>query len=102
MPQLGKGPTIKWNANQSYASDAETGAQFVEACRAAGFEPQHYSHRNDLRCGSTIGPLASAELGMRTVDVGNPMLSMHSCREMCAASDHEPMIAALRAHLVRS
>ncbi len=102
MPKLGDGPVIKWNVNQRYASDAETGAQFVEACREAGFEPQHYSHRNDIPCGSTIGPLASADLGMRTVDVGNPMLSMHSCREMCAAADHEPMIRALGAHLGRA
>lgn len=102
MPLLGDGPTVKWNANQRYASDAETGGQFVEACRTAGFEPQHYNHRNDIPCGSTIGPLASANLGLRTVDVGNPMLSMHSCREMCAASDHEPMIRAMTAHLERA
>ena len=102
MPRFGGGPVVKWNVNQRYASDAETGAQFVEACRAAGFEPQHYSHRNDIPCGSTIGPLASADLGMRTVDVGNPMLSMHSCREMAAAADHEPMIRALTAHLERA
>ena len=99
MPKLGRGPVIKWNVNQSYTSDAASGGWFVEACRAAGFEPQHYSHRNDIPCGSTIGPLASAALGMRTVDVGNPMLSMHSCREMAAAGDHAPMVAALAAHL---
>ncbi len=102
MPRLGRGPVIKWNVNQSYASDAESGAQFVEACRDAGITPQNYNHRNDMRCGSTIGPWAAAGLGIRTVDVGNPMLSMHSCREMCAASDHEPMIRALAAHLGRA
>jgi aspartyl aminopeptidase len=98
-PLLGGGPVIKWNVNQHYASDAVTGGAFVEACAQAGFAPQHYAHRNDLRCGSTIGPLAAAGVGLRTVDVGNPMLSMHSCREMCAAADHEPMIRAMTAHL---
>ena len=98
-PLLGKGPVIKWNANQSYTSDAVTGGAFIEACSRAGVTPQHYAHRNDLRCGSTIGPISAAELGVRTVDVGNPMLSMHSCRELAAAADHEPMIRALSAHL---
>jgi len=99
MPLLGKGPVIKWNVNQSYTSDAVTGGHFVEHCRRVGVKPQFYSHRNDLRCGTTIGPLAAAHLGVRTVDVGNPMLSMHSCREMCAADDHEPMIRVLASHL---
>ncbi len=98
MPLLGHGPVVKWNVNQSYTSDAVTGGAFVDLCSKAGVTPQHYSHRNDLRCGSTIGPLASSQLGIRTVDVGNPMLSMHSCREMCAAADHEPMIRVLATH----
>ncbi len=98
MPLLGHGPVVKWNVNQSYTSDAVTGGAFVALCRAAGVTPQYYSHRNDMRCGSTIGPLASSRLGIRTVDVGNPMLSMHSCREMAAAADHDPMIRVLTEH----
>jgi len=98
MPLLGCGPTVKWNANQSYTSDAVTGGAFVDLCRSVGVTPQHYAHRNDLRCGSTIGPIAASQLGIRSVDVGNPMLSMHSCREMAAAADHERMIRVLAAH----
>ena len=48
--------------------------------------------RNDMPCGSTVGPAISASLGIPTVDIGEPMLSMHSIREMTAASDHEAMV----------
>jgi len=94
-PLLGKGPVIKVNVNQSYASDAASVAAFSAACRAVDVVPQHFSSRNDSPCGSTIGPISAARLGLRTVDVGNPMLSMHSCREMAAASDVAPMIRVL-------
>ncbi|MDA1196084.1 MAG: M18 family aminopeptidase [Planctomycetota bacterium] len=98
MPRLGHGPVVKWNVNQSYASDAGSAGGFLDACRSVGVTPQTYSHRNDARCGTTIGPLAAADLGVRTVDVGSPMFSMHSCREMCAAADHDPMVRVLAAH----
>jgi len=94
-PMLGAGPVIKVNVNQSYASDGPAAAAFSAACRALEISPQHFSARNDMPCGSTIGPISAARLGMRTVDVGSPMLSMHSCREMAAASDVAPMIRAL-------
>jgi aspartyl aminopeptidase len=95
MPFLGKGPVIKHNANQSYASDALSAARFTRACRAAGFEPQRFVVRSDMPCGSTIGPITAALTGIKTVDVGNPMLSMHSIREMAAVLDHTMMIGAL-------
>jgi aspartyl aminopeptidase len=95
-PRLGGGPVLKVNANQSYASDAVTLGQFTALCRARGFEPQHFVARSDLGCGSTIGPISAARAGIRTVDVGSPMLSMHSCREMAAVADVEPMISVLR------
>lgn len=98
QPLLGKGPVIKSNVNQSYATDGETWAHFAALCREAGVEPQHFVTRTDLGCGSTIGPLTAAELGLRTVDVGNPMLSMHSVREMMAAADVGAMIAVLTQH----
>jgi aspartyl aminopeptidase len=94
-PMLGAGPVIKVNVNQSYASDGPAAAAFIAACRAVEVSPQYFSARNDMPCGSTIGPISAARLGMRTVDVGNPMLSMHSCREMAAVSDVAPMIRVL-------
>jgi aspartyl aminopeptidase len=94
-PMLGAGPVIKVNVNQSYASDGPAAAAFIAACRALEVSPQYFSARNDMPCGSTIGPISAARLGMRTVDVGNPMLSMHSCREMAAVSDVAPMIRVL-------
>jgi len=94
-PMLGEGPVIKVNVNQSYASDGPAVAAFSAACRAVDVAPQHFSSRNDTPCGSTIGPISAARLGLRAVDVGNPMLSMHSCREMAATSDVLPMIRVL-------
>ena len=98
QPRLGAGPVIKHNANQAYATDAGTAAWFDARCRDVGITVQHFVTRADLPCGSTIGPLTAARLGIPTVDVGNPMLSMHSIREQAAADDVEPMIAALTSH----
>jgi aspartyl aminopeptidase len=94
-PVIGKGPVIKVNANQAYATDAVTSGVFTSICRRVDVEPQHFVTRSDLACGSTIGPITASRLGIRTVDVGNPMLSMHSCREMAGSADVEPMIAVL-------
>ncbi|HEY8431282.1 MAG TPA: M18 family aminopeptidase [Sandaracinaceae bacterium] len=96
-PMLGAGPVLKSNSNQRYATDGEGWARFANWCARADVVPQHFVTRSDLACGSTIGPLSAARLGVRTVDVGNPMLSMHSCREMAAAADVAPMIAVMRA-----
>jgi aspartyl aminopeptidase len=96
-PIFGGGPVIKINTNQRYATDGETAARFQGFCDDAGVSCQRFVTRSDLACGTTIGPISAALLGMRTVDVGNPMLSMHSAREMCAAADVPKMIAALTA-----
>lgn len=98
-PLIGGGPVLKVNANQSYATDAETAALFASVCRRADVPLQHFVTRSDLACGSTIGPISAARAGLRAVDVGNPMLSMHSCREMAGTADVEPMIRALTAFL---
>ncbi|MBK8013139.1 MAG: M18 family aminopeptidase [Deltaproteobacteria bacterium] len=95
LPSLGGGPVIKANANQSYATDSAAAARFTAACRAAGFEPQRFVSRADMPCGSTIGPITAARLGIQAVDVGSPMLSMHSCREMAGAADVAKMHDAL-------
>ena len=94
-PVLNGGPVIKVNAQQRYATSARTAAFFAELCQEAKVPVQHYAHRTDLPCGTTIGPIASSLLGMATVDVGNPMLSMHSAREMSGSEDHEMMIKAM-------
>jgi aspartyl aminopeptidase len=94
-PVIGKGPVIKVNANQAYATDSGTSGFFAAICAENEIEPQYFVTRSDLACGSTIGPITAAKLGIRTVDVGSPMLSMHSCREMAGAADVAPMIAAL-------
>lgn len=86
-PRMNAGPVVKTNANRRYATDAETAAYFREMCRAEKVPFQEFTARADAGCGSTIGPLVAAALGVRTVDVGNPMLSMHSAREVSGAKD---------------
>ena len=98
-PVIGQGPVIKVNANQAYATDAPGSGLFASLCSQVNVEPQHFVTRSDLACGSTIGPISAARIGVRTVDVGNPMLSMHSCREMAGTADVEPMIRVLGAFL---
>jgi aspartyl aminopeptidase len=97
QPQLGGGPVLKVNANQAYATDGTTGGWFAERCAEAGVPLQRFVSRADLPCGSTIGPLTATRLGVATVDVGSPMLAMHSCRELASALDVPLMVAALTA-----
>jgi aspartyl aminopeptidase len=86
-PLLNHGLVLKTNVNQSYATTGTSAAFFAGLCREVGFAPQHFVARNDMPCGSTIGPITSARLGVRTVDVGAPMLAMHSCRETAGTLD---------------
>jgi aspartyl aminopeptidase len=86
-PVLGGGPVLKTNVNQSYATDGEGVARFTGLCREVDVPVQHFVVRSDLPCGSTIGPISAAQIGLRTVDIGNPMLSMHSIREMACTTD---------------
>ena len=95
MPRLGSGPVIKTNVQQRYATDALSAAKFRQLCRDADVAFQDFVTRTDLACGSTIGPITATGLGIATVDVGNPMLSMHSTREMCGASDVGQMLAVM-------
>jgi aspartyl aminopeptidase len=94
-PMLNGGPVIKTQTEQRYATDGVTMARFRRACAAAEVPCQDYVVRTDLPCGSTIGPISAAELGIATVDVGCPMWSMHSIREQCGADDAPRMIRAL-------
>ena len=86
---------IKINANQRYATEAETEAFFQLACERANVPFQKWVMRTNMACGSTIGPLTASRHGMRTVDVGCAQLSMHSARELCGTSDPAWMVAAL-------
>ncbi len=90
-PVLNGGPVIKSNVNLRYSTDAETAARFRAACRAENVPYQEFVNRSDLACGSTIGPISSAALAIRSVDVGCAMLSMHSIREQAGAHDIDGM-----------
>lgn len=91
-PILGGGVVLKTNSQKRYASDVMSSAQFKLLCEKAGVKSQTFITRNDMPCGSTVGPTISANLGIPTVDIGEPMLSMHSIREMIAVDDHKDMI----------
>lgn len=95
MPRLNAGPVIKQHTNWRYATEADGAAMFLGLCEQAEVPSQWFVSRSDLACGSTVGPLVAARLGVRGVDVGNPMLSMHSAREMCGTQDQARMAAAM-------
>ncbi|KAL7267549.1 hypothetical protein RUND412_009862 [Rhizina undulata] len=88
-PEMNKGPVIKVNANARYATNSPGIILTEEVARQVGVPLQLFVVRNDSSCGSTIGPMLSAALGARTVDMGNPQLSMHSIRETGGAHDVE-------------
>ena len=96
MPRLNAGPVIKSHVNQHYTTEAHTAALFADLCAADGTPVQRFVSRSDLRCGSTVGPMIAAHLGIDALDVGNPMLSMHSAREQCGTADHPWMIQAMQ------
>ncbi len=96
MPQINKGPVIKVNASQRYATDSETSARFELLAENVSVSLQKFVTRSDLGCGSTIGPITATNLGVKTIDIGNPMLSMHSIREMAGSKDHWDLIRVFR------
>ncbi|NOQ23431.1 MAG: M18 family aminopeptidase [Candidatus Aegiribacteria sp.] len=98
-PVINGGPVIKVNAMEKYTSNDITSAYFRTCAERSGVDIQYFVSRNDMPCGSTIGPVTSTRTGIRTVDVGNPMLSMHSVRETAGKSDHEAMIKVLTEHM---
>jgi aspartyl aminopeptidase len=95
----GGGPALKISASQHYASDAIGAAAWARACRQAGIPSQVFVSRNNIRCGSTVGPIVAARTGIRTVDVGIPVLSMHSARELCGSADPDYLAAVCAAFL---
>ncbi len=91
------GVVVKRNANQRYATDGDSEWFIREVCDRAGLPLQTYHHRNDLPCGSTIGPLTAAALGVPTVDIGAPQLAMHSIRELAGTADVDHLVDTLTA-----
>ena len=96
-PVLGGGPVIKFNAAQKYASDAVSAAVFAGICEKAGVPCQRFVNHSDVAGGSTLGNILASSLPVKGVDMGNPLLAMHSCRETAAASDHLYCIEAFKA-----
>lgn len=96
-PVLGGGVVLKTNSQNRYAGDVLGSARLRDLCARAEVPLQDFVMRNDMACGSTVGPTVSAMLGIPTVDIGEPILSMHSIREMMAIKDHESMIRLVSA-----
>lgn len=94
-PLLNEGPVIKLNANQRYASNSETSALFRQICRQANIPVQSFVVRSDMACGSTIGPITAATVGVKTLDIGVPTFGMHSIRELAGSKDVDYIRRAL-------
>ena len=101
-PLINRGVVVKHNANQRYATSASSLLPVVAAAEKAKVSLQTFSSRNNIACGSTIGPIAATRLGIDTVDIGVPQLSMHSIREMCGTKDPLDLVALMRSYLKRS
>ncbi len=86
-PLLNRGPVIKMNANQRYATNSETSGLFRFLCEKESVPVQNFVSRNDMQCGSTIGPITAAGIGVKTLDVGVPTFAMHSIRELAGSQD---------------
>ena len=95
-PQLGGGPVIKFNASQKYATDARGAAVFQRICDMAGVPCQRFVNHSDVAGGSTLGNILAASIPVNGVDMGNPILGMHSVRETGSVMDHEYCIRAFR------
>ncbi|MEU4034269.1 M18 family aminopeptidase [Streptomyces collinus] len=98
-PRVNGGPILKVNVNNRYATDGSGRAVFAAACEKAGVPLQTFVSNNSMPCGTTIGPITAARHGIRTVDIGVAILSMHSARELCGADDPFLLANALTAFL---
>ncbi|WP_329300717.1 M18 family aminopeptidase [Streptomyces sp. NBC_00659] len=98
-PRAGGGPILKVNVNNRYATDGSGRSVFAAACEKAGVPFQSFVSNNSMPCGTTIGPITAARHGIKTVDIGVAILSMHSARELCAADDPFLLANALVAFL---
>ncbi|RKT16607.1 aspartyl aminopeptidase [Streptomyces sp. 1114.5] len=98
-PMPNGGPILKVNVNNRYATDGVGRAVFAAACEKAGVPWQSFVSNNAMPCGTTIGPITAARLGIKTVDCGIAALSMHSARELCGAEDPYLLASAIKAFL---
>ncbi|MGW0734320.1 M18 family aminopeptidase [Streptomyces sp. NPDC002851] len=98
-PMVNGGPILKVNVNNRYATDGSGRAVFAAACEKAGVAFQSFVSNNAMPCGTTIGPITAARQGIKTVDIGVAILSMHSARELCGADDPFLLANALVAFL---
>ena len=87
-PMLNKGPVIKINCGQKYTTDSITGAVYEQICEEAKVPVQKFTNRSDMVGGSTIGPINSTHINIASVDMGSPILGMHSVRELAGVLDH--------------
>jgi len=94
-PILNRGPVIKFNANQRYATNSETAGYFKALCQSIDVPVQEFVNRADMSCGSTIGPITAKEIGVKTIDVGVPTFAMHSIRELAGADDAHNLMQVL-------
>ncbi len=98
-PLLNAGPVVKVNAGQRYATASDTAALFCQLCQRLDVPVQHFASRADLACGTTIGPITAAAVGVRTLDIGVPQLAMHSVRELAGRRDGYDLYRVLREYL---
>jgi aspartyl aminopeptidase len=102
QPIVNMGPAIKLNSNQRYATSAKSAAMLRRVFDEAGVPSQTFVSRNNMPCGTTIGPITATRLGIETVDVGVPQLSMHSARELCGVDDPVSLAVGLRYYFTGS
>ncbi len=95
-PLMNKGPVVKRNTNLRYASTSDSSLHFIQLCEEAKVQHQEFLVRSDMPCGSTVGPMVAALLGIPTVDIGNPIWAMHSVRETGGTQDHIDLIKVLK------
>lgn len=100
-PEINHGPAVKVNGNQRYATSARGLAHIRSIAQSNNIPLQTFASRNNVPCGSTIGPITATQLGIEAIDIGIPQLSMHSAREMCGANDPIHMVSLMSAFLQR-
>ena len=95
-PLINDGPVIKINANQRYATNSVTSSLFRHLCEQQGVPTQSFVSRTDMGCGSTIGPITAANIGVQALDVGVPTFAMHSIRELAGVEDAHNLFKVLK------